>query len=101
MGLYGPDVPMPDMPANIWAAEITLPGAMSEEDMPEGEKVDLMEVEFVSQASTSSDAVSLTGGEFDAAIAKHSKAFHEKFAKKFPHDPKEFNEQQVSWLLCC
>ncbi|VDO03131.1 unnamed protein product [Rodentolepis nana] len=92
-GLYGPNVPMPDVPANIWASEATLPGIRTEDTMPD--KVDVLEVEFVSQASTSSDAVPLTGKEFDAALARHSKAFHENFAKKFPHDPKAFSDKQI------
>lgn len=92
-GLFGPDVPMPNVPANIWASEVTLPAIRAKNAMPD--KVDVLEVEFVSQASTSSDAISLTGKEFDVALARYSKAFHENFAKKFPHDPKAFSDKQV------
>ncbi|KAM3185418.1 hypothetical protein ACTXT7_006431, partial [Hymenolepis weldensis] len=91
--LFGPDVPMPNVPANIWASEVTLPGIRTKNAMPD--KVDVLEVEFVSQASTSSDAISLTGKEFDVAFSRYSKAFHENFAKKFPHDPKAFSDKQV------
>ncbi|KAM7540757.1 hypothetical protein Aperf_G00000025435 [Anoplocephala perfoliata] len=90
--LFGPNVPMPDVPANLWVTEITL----SVDNSLRG-KTDVLEVEFVSQTSTSSDAIPLIGAEFDGALTRYSAQFHRTFATKFPHNSKEFNAQQVEF----
>ena len=76
-------------PTNLWAMEVTLPA--KDQATP---KV-MLEVEFISQASTSSDAVPLIGMQFDEALAKHSAHFHEEFQRKFPHNPSVVSEEEV------
>ena len=80
---------------NFWATEITRPAVPANYSGDQTPPNIMLEVEFVSQASTSSDAVALTGAHFDEALARHSRRFHEVFDQKFPHDPSVVSEEQV------
>lgn len=76
------------MEPNLWVTEVSVE--------PKSQKTTaVLEVEFVSQASTSSDAVSMTGDNFDKVLAQHSRKFHEKFQQRFPHNPKTRTDEQV------
>ncbi|VDM31206.1 unnamed protein product [Hydatigera taeniaeformis] len=97
---------MSGLPTNLWVMEVTRPSIrparrnssdtnVNDAHYHTDPPLDILEVEFVSQASTSSDAVPLVGSRFSAALNEHSKRFHEAFRRKFSHDSRTVSEDQM------
>ncbi|VDK35135.1 unnamed protein product [Taenia asiatica] len=106
VNLHSHEATLSGMPTNLWVTEVTRPAIRASRRNPLAANasdahhrneapLDVLEVEFVSQASTSSDAVPLVGSRFSKALDEHSKRFHEAFRRKFPHDPRMVSEEQV------
>ncbi|BHF57139.1 hypothetical protein SprV_0100008000 [Sparganum proliferum] len=75
----------PPSQPNLWVAEVTVqPEEAGPADTPPPPPMTALEVEFVSQASTSSDAIPLIGSHFDEQLANFSAAFQAKFQARFP-----------------
>lgn len=85
-----------DAVENLWVAEFTV--------QPSGDpktKTVAFEVEFVSQATTSSDAVPLVGQHYEAELVKHSHRFQEQFSHRFSTKSSKYSEEQARHLLDC
>ncbi|CDS35577.1 mannosyl oligosaccharide glucosidase [Echinococcus multilocularis] len=103
---YAPETKVSGTPTNLWVTEVTRPAIRAiRPNSPAANggdthyrnqaPLDVLEVEFISQASTSSDAVPLVGLHFNEALNRYSKRFHEAFLRKFPYDPLTINEKQM------
>uniref|UniRef100_A0A5K3ES20 Mannosyl-oligosaccharide glucosidase n=1 Tax=Mesocestoides corti TaxID=53468 RepID=A0A5K3ES20_MESCO len=88
-----------DPVTNLWVTEVThVPTTSSSSSST---PTTVLEVEFVSQASTSSDAVPLVGAHFDSVLAEYSNQFHANFQKRFPHNAHERTHEQVAMSKVC
>ncbi|VDL97795.1 unnamed protein product [Schistocephalus solidus] len=91
----------PPSQPNLWVAEVTVqPAEVGPADSPHPPpSMTALEVEFVSQASTSSDAVPLIGSHFDEQLANFSAAFQAKFNSRFPVYGLRRSEAEVSVVV--